>query len=384
MTTRRAKGTGSLVTRGDQRLGCYVTVAGQRVYAWCPKDDNTGRRQEAELRRLLNARDAGRLTVDARALLEDYLASWLTSRTDWAPTTARANAGSVRAHIVPALGAIRLGDLTPLQVERWTRRLAGTLPGAATKARMVLSSAMSDAVRLGLIASNPVARARGVPRVTPQRTIYGPSELRALLTAAETERLGAALVCAAYLGLRRGELTGLRWRDVDLEAATMAIVVQRQREYGRGRVERPAKSGSRRTLVLPEPVVDALRAHQARQATERARAGRGWEDHGILFANTFGRPHENNYIGRVLERCRQHASLPRCRLHDLRHGAISLLLAMGAPLPSVQQLAGHRSVATTARYVHAMPGAGATPAALMTTALGVTVPNTVTDAAATG
>jgi integrase len=369
LVTRRAKGTGSLVTRGDQRLGCYVTVGGQRVYAWCPRDDNTGRRQEAELRRLLNARDAHRLSRDARQTAADYLTHWLSSRSDLAPTTRSSYEAAIRCTIITAIGATPLGDLTPLAIEAWLRRLGATHPGAAVKAKAILSSALTDAVRLGLLPSNPARSAR-VPRRAPgPRPVLAAAEVQRLLDATTSERLGALVVCAALLGLRRGELLGLRWADVDLDAGTLRITVQRRYEVGHGMVEVAPKADSNRELTLPRPVVDALRRHQAGQATERGRAGRDWLDHGLVFANTRGRPHWQDHTSRLLRRCLVRAGLPHRRLHDLRHGIVSWLLDAGVPITVVQQVAGHRSLVTTARYAHAMPGAGAAPARLVEAAL---------------
>ena len=384
--TRRAKGTGSLVTRGDGRLGCYVTVAGQRVYAWCPADDNTGRRQEAELRRLLNARDAHRLSPDARQPLDAYLTDWLAGRTDLAPNTVRSYQQAL-AHVIPALGHTRLSDLSPAIVERFTRRLAATKPAAAAKARMVLGGALADAQRLGLLATNPARLARPVPSASTTFTMYTADEVRRLLAAADGERLGAFIICSAYLGTRRGEMLGLRWRDVDLDGATLAITVQRQYEVGRGMVERPPKADSARSLVLPAAVVTALRDHRARQDNERARARRPWPVTDLVFTTTKGTPMWEATINVLLDRCQDRAGLPRAPLHSLRRGAISLLLAAGAPLPAVQQLAGHKSIATTARYVYAIPGGSHLPADLMAESLAPPddrVHNAVNAAAATG
>jgi integrase len=116
-------------------------------------------------------------------------------------------------------------------------------------------------------------------------------------------------------------------------------------------------------------VVDALTRHQATQASERARAGRDWLDCGLVFANTRGRPHWQDHTSRLLRRCLVRAGLPHRRLHDLRHGIVSWLLDAGVPITVVQQVAGHRSLVTTARYAHAMPGAGAAPARLLEAAL---------------
>ena len=162
MARGRPKGEGSLVTRSsDGRLGAYVTLpGGTRVYGWCPREDNTPRRQEQVRRKLLNERDANRLSADARQTLAAYLATWLVSRPDWSAPTRDRYRASVERHIAPALGATPLADLTPLAIERWLAGLAARLPGAATKARAVLVSALTDAVRLGLLPSNPARAAR--------------------------------------------------------------------------------------------------------------------------------------------------------------------------------------------------------------------------------
>jgi integrase len=369
MTTRRAKGTGSLVTRGDQRLGCYVTVGGQRVYAWCPRDDNTGRRQEAELRRLLNARDAHRLSPDARQTLADYLTQWLASRSDLAPTTRSSYQTAITRQIVPGLGGVRLADLTPVAIEAWLTRLTSTRPGAAVKAKAILSSALTDAVRLGLLPSNPARSARLVQPPPPTRPLLDATEVHRLLDAAATERLGALVVCAALLGLRRGELLGLRWVDVDVDARRLVVAVQRRYEVGHGMVEATPKADSRRVLVLPSQVVDALRRHQCLQATERGSAGRAWVDHGLVFANTRGYPHWQDHTSRLLRRVLVRAGLPHRRLHDLRHAIITYLLHAGASIAEVQQVVGHRSLVSTARYAHGLPEPSGRSAALMEAAL---------------
>jgi integrase len=363
--SRRAKGTGSLVTRGDGILGCYVTVQGQRIYAWCPRDDNTGRRQEAELRRLLNARDAGRLSIDARQTLADYLTHWLASRSDLAPTTRSSYEAAIRCNIIAAIGGVRLADLTPLAIEAWLTRLAATHPGAAIKAKAILSSALTDAVRLGLLPSNPARSARFVPPPPPTRPLLDAGEVQRLLDACAPERLGALVVCAALLGLRRGELLGLRWVDVDLDARRLVVAVQRRYEVGHGMVEATPKADSRRVLVLPMPVVAALRRHQATQATERARAGRAWVDHGLVFANTRGYPHWQDHTSRLLRRVLIRAGLPHRRLHDLRHAIITYLLHAGASIAEVQQVVGHRSLVSTARYAHGLPEPSGRAAALL-------------------
>jgi integrase len=262
-----------------------------------------------------------------------------------------------------------LGDLTPLSIEGWLTRLAATQPGAARKAKAILSSALTDAVRLGLLTSNPARLARGASGAPPTRPVLGAADVQRLIDATVDERLGALVVCAALLGLRRGELLGVRWRDVDLAAGTLQVAVQRRYEVGRGMVEVAPKADSRRELVLPVQVVEALRRHQCIQASERDRAGRAWEEHGLVFANTLGRPHWTPYTSRLLTRTLVRAGLGHRRLHDLRHGIVSWLLAAGAPITVVQQVAGHRSLTTTARYAHALPGAGASPARLVEAAL---------------
>lgn len=288
-----------------------------------------------------------------------YLARWLAELPgDLAPNTLANRRNVVERHLIPALGDAPLADLTPRQVEAMLRAIqqAGRAPSTVAEIRAVLVVALNDAVRLELIDRNPAGLARGPKRSKRDRPRLTPAQVARLVAAAEAERLGPLLLLAGALGLRRGELLGLRWADVDLDAARLTVAVQRQREPGRGMVERPPKAGSARTIPLPAVVAESLRAHRDRQRWERQQLG--YRDHGLVFQGRDGRPSTPETAYRLRERVLARANaeaapadrLPALRLHDLRGSAASILLALGVPLPTVMLILGHRKAATTLEH----------------------------------
>jgi integrase len=189
---------------------------------------------------------------------------------------------------------------------------------------------LGQAVREELIGRNV---ARLVQPPTPDREEIRPwtaVEARAFLAAALGHRLHALFVVALALGLRRGELLGLRWSDVDFTAGQIRVWQTLQRVRGVGLVSGPPKSKrSRRVLTMPAVVVDALRKHRLAQAEDRQAAGDEWVETGLVFTTATGRHVEprnlNTAYGRLLAR----AGVRAIRFHDLRHTCATLLLANG-------------------------------------------------------
>jgi integrase len=158
---------------------------------------------------------------------------------------------------------------------------------------------------------------------------------------------------ALYLGLRRGELLGLRWADVDLDIGRLEVVQTLQRVDGRLQFVRPKTRRSERTIPLPPVVVSALREHRARQAKERLAAGRCWTDSGLVFTSRVGTPLEPDNLRRSWYEVRKVLDEP-LRLHDLRHTCVTLLLEAGVAPHIVQEIAGHSALDVTMTiYAHA-------------------------------
>lgn len=145
------------------------------------------------------------------------------------------------------------------------------------------------------------------------------------VSAGPLRRLGLAL------GLRRGELLGLRWADIGLDGARLGIVASLQRVGGKLELTETKTPKSRRTILLPQYAVRAFRAHRARQAEERLAAGNRWLDSALVFTNRLGRPVEPISLRRDFRRLLKKAELPMIRLHGLRHSAASLMLPEGVP-----------------------------------------------------
>ncbi|MCO5973776.1 site-specific integrase [Actinoallomurus sp. WRP6H-15] len=156
------------------------------------------------------------------------------------------------------------------------------------------------------------------------------------------------------MGLRRGELFGMRWSDVDLDAGTLEVVHALQRVGGELRFVRPKSDDSQRTIPLPTICVDALLLHKDRQKAERADAWPNWQDNDVVFPSRLGTPLEPDNLRRSLGRIRKAAGLGDVRFHDIRHTCVSLLLDLGVPPHIVRDIVGHSDIEVTMTiYAHA-------------------------------
>ncbi|WP_163554270.1 tyrosine-type recombinase/integrase [Candidatus Frankia alpina] len=273
-------------------------------------------------------------------------------------STLRAYRWLINTHIIPVIGRVQLGKLTPLDVRRLvsTARKAGLSAGSVRHVHSLIRNSLAEAERLDLVARN-VAKAVKAPPV-PHREVRAlrPEEARRLVEVLRGERLEAVFACGLMLGLRRGEILGLRWTDVDLGGATLHVRQTLQRVDGSLRFV-PAKTDrSHRKLPIPPRLVTILRRHRATQTAERTGLGDAWTETGLVFTSSVGTPLEPRNVNRRFEVLRRQADLPWLRLHDLRHAFASMLFAEGVPARTVMELLGHSTIQLTMNtYTHVMP-----------------------------
>jgi integrase len=329
-----------------------------------PKRRYVSGKNKGETRAALNKaradRDGG-FVFDAGTLtLGDYLDKWLK---DSVKNTVRRSSyvryeGIVNNHVSPTLGRLKLKSLTPAHVRRlYIEKLETLSPRSVNYIHVTLHKALRQAVRDGLIPRN-VTEAVKTPQVHRKEvTPLSPTQVKALLTAASGERLEALYLVAVHTGLRQGELLGLKWTDVDLDAGT--ISVQRSLDAD-GTFNPPKRAKSRRTVRLTAQAAEALRSHRAAQNEERLRLGSLWEDHGLVFPNRVGKPMDhNNLYHRDFKTLLEIAGLAGqgFTFHSLRHTCATLLVSKNVNPKIVQEMLGHATISQTMdTYSHVLPG----------------------------
>jgi integrase len=227
---------------------------------------------------------------------------------------------------------------------------------------VLLRKALVQAVEDGLVPRN-VAQGVKVSQVGKEEVRpLSPEQTRRFLEAAKGNRLEAFYVVAVTRGLRQGELLGLKWEDVDLEARTLSVRRTLSGvEGGRPVFGTPKTAKSRRSVGLTDRAVQALKRHRAAQEEDRRRAGPMWQDSGLVFRSTTSTPlNRHNVMTRSFKPLLEKAGLPRStRFHDLRHTVASLLFSQGTHPKYVQELLGHSTIAVTLDvYSHMIPGMG--------------------------
>ena len=332
----------------------------------------------------------------SKQLVADYLATWIAGGAGGVrPWTLKGYSSVVRNHLVPGIGRIPLqlitrGHLRALYAELGkTGQAKGTKAGTALSPKsvhnvhIVIGAALNDAIEDGLLRANPATGALKPPKGRAEMSTWTREELAAFLSTIADPRDYALWRLAAYSGLRRGELLGLRWIDIKWNLSSLSIQQQLglDSDADGERDLAPLKTDNgRRSISLDAATLEVLRDQQQAQEFERRAWGEAYGNRGLVFCRPDGSPHDPDVITHRFERAAVAGGVRRIRLHDLRHTHATLALEAGIDISVVSRRLGHADVGFTARvyahvterlqrdaaaklsaYLEPMPGAHAAP-----------------------
>lgn len=299
--------------------------------------------------------DKGTYRAPVKQTFGDYLTGWLPRHA----ATGRGLKDTTRFHyeryirldIVPsALGRMPISEIRRFHVAAFAQALSDAGRGAPTVHRIiaVVQSALRNAYEDQLIGDNPAIGVR-LPRVQKAgMEPWTPEQAGQFLDAAAQHRLGALFEVVLFTGMRRGEVLGLRWADVDLAQRTVTVRANRVQVGGKVVEQTPKTKSGTRILEIADATVGSLVAWKLAQDLEAAAWGDAWQGDGHVFTYEDGRPLLPQYATRLFENIRATTGLPPMTFHGQRHEAISLMLSAGVPLAVVSKRAGHSSVQITA------------------------------------
>jgi integrase len=409
MARRRGRGEGSITQRPDGRWVARVDLGWQNgkrrrkaIYG------KTRRAVADELPKALQDARHGLALSDERQTVAQFAKRWLedVARARVRPLTFRSYENAVTKYIEPHFRTRKLSQLTPAHVQAWLSALERDGVTAARRfyLRSFLRNVLNTAMRWRLILRNAAALA-DVPRTTTHEfTLLTPEQAQARLKAVKGDPLEAFVTVGLSCGLRRGEMLGLQWPDVDLDQGVLHVRHALQRFGGDGAKRRPLLEArkrlrkaladdtladaerqavvdelsevraqlrelktslqlvepksmrSRRTITLPTVAVTALKAQRVRQLEARLAAGEDWQDQRFVFTTAIGTPLEPRRLTREFRALLKQAELPLIRLHDLRHSCATLLLGQGVSPRVVMEVLGHSQVSLTLNtYSHVLP-----------------------------
>lgn len=318
------------------------------------------REAEKELARLINEYETGQYIEPSKIKLGQYLLRWLEDygRPNLAPTTYYSYSKIIEKHIIPVLGNIILNKLQPMHLQQYYSQKLQTLSNRTVLYHhRVLKEALSHAVQWQLLSRN-VADAVQAPK-NKQKDIELPDlkNIDRLLNAAIEHQDYEIILCALFTGMRRGEILGLRWHDVDLKKNMIFVrnTLQRLPDKGLFFTE-PKSKKSRRQILMPQFLSNILQNHRKRQLEEKLRLGQLYQDHDLVFPRPDGTPQDPGQLSHRFKDLVDNIGLSGLRFHDLRHFHATLLLAENINPKKVQERLGHQTISLTLDvYSHLIP-----------------------------
>ena len=295
-----------------------------------------------------------------KIMLTEWLYEWLetVAKGRVRTNTWESYEGVIRVHLAPAFVGLALSKLQPHAIRRfYTDKLNSGLSGRTVQyMHTVLNAALKQAVIDEILTRNPCDAVRKPQKTKKEIKPLDQDQINILLKAANKHRLHPLFLLDWATGLRRSELLGLRWQDLNLKQGTLSVnqtimVTKNGLEFSE-----PKSKTSRRTITIPIEVVRELQSHRARQAELRLRTGFHYQPYDLVFAREDGHPIDPRGLSQQFKNLIKKAGLPETvRLHDLRHTHATQLMLMGEHLIKAQHRMGHATIQQTAEYTHLVP-----------------------------
>ena len=350
---------GSITQRGDKYRVCFdygIDREGRRVRKYRTFDtkrDATRAFNEHKVKM-----DKGTQVLPSEYTFAQWLDYWYKDiiLPQIEETTAYGYRGMIENYLKPQLGEIRLQKLTARDIQQyytWLMDEKELSPNTVIKHHNLLTNTLNAAEQQEYITKNPMRAVSPPKKRQREAKFYTPEQLGTLLDKAVGTRIELPVYICAYLGLRRGELCGLRWSDVDLEHQTITIENTRT-QAGKKEIEKGTKTASStRTLYLPDTLCDMLKAAKEHQQACRAEYKNVYDDNDYVVVMEDGRPFRPNYLSELFGKFLADNDLSKIVLHELRHTFASLSNQAGIPAYNIGKALGHSTPATTQKiYTH--------------------------------
>jgi integrase/predicted RNA-binding Zn-ribbon protein involved in translation (DUF1610 family) len=325
---------------------------------------------QAAMAKVMVAVEERSYVAPSRLTVREYLTrEWLPAiESTVRPTTYRSYVQHVSFHIVPHIGSLQLEKVGGATLNALYAKLAsqgkrdgkrGLSPRTVHHVHTCLHRAFKDAVRWGRLFRNPVDAA-DPPRVagpgSREMKTWSAAQVRAFLEATKDDRLYPLWRLFCLTGMRRGEVLGVKWQDIDLEAGRLSVRRSLVPLGGEVIVSEPKTARGRRSIALDVETVEVLKAQAARQLSEQQQFGEAWTDSGYLCTKEDGEPYHPEVVSRSFRQAVRRAMLPMIRPHDLRHTHATLALQADIHPKVVSERLGHANISITLdTYSHAIP-----------------------------
>lgn len=356
--TRSAAGQGSIRQRPDGRwegrfIVGYDHGTGKNIRR--SVYGNTQKEVRQQMTAILTSIDNGTYNAPSRMTVGEWFDIWVDTfaAQKVKPLTLSAYKMTIKNHIKPALGALRLQAVKGMHIQQLYNALSarGLSPKTVKNTGAIMHKAFSIALKQGYIVSNPCDGAELPEVIRKEIKPLTDAEIQLFIKAIDNHPMRNAYALCLFAGLREGECLGLSWGNIDFTKQRIVInqQLQKSKESGTGYyIAHSTKSGRAREIQPPSIAFEYLKAERVKQLEDHLRAGENWNNpDDLVFTNEFGRHYAMHTFYKNFKKIVAGIGRPDARPHDLRHTAATVAIAAGSDIKSVQSLLGHATASFT-------------------------------------